>query len=123
MLTYVLIAFTTVYQYKQQTTSYNNSRFERKEDATRLNITYTLNETKLSLRTDQLISIFESRIYQIASVHKVSIKIFDLQGDLLLSSEPTSKNDMASPDSLEVINYDDLLQLRVKKKSSFDSRD
>ena len=115
LLTYVLIAFTTVYQYKQQTTSYNNSRFERKEDATRLNITYTLNETKLSLRTDQLISIFESRIYQIASVHKVSIKIFDLQGDLLLSSEPTSKNDMASPDSLEVINYDDLLQLRVKK--------
>lgn len=111
LLTYVLIAFTTIYQYKQQTTSYNNSRFERKEDATRLNVTYALNESKFPLQTDQLARIFERRIYQIASVHKLTVKIFDLQGNLLLSSEPGSKH----LDSPEVIDYDNLLQLQIKK--------
>lgn len=111
LLTYVLIAFTTIYQYKQQTTSYNNSRFERKEDATRLNVTYALNESKLPLRTDQLPRIFERRIYQIASVHKLTVKIFDLQGNLLLSSDPNAKHTNTN----EVITDEDLLQLRIKK--------
>ena len=54
LLTYVLIAFMTVFQYKKQTSAYNKSRFERKEDAIRLNISYVLYNTSTPLLTQNI---------------------------------------------------------------------
>jgi len=86
LLTYVLIAFMTVFQYKKQTSAYNKSRFERKEDAIRLNISYVLYNTSTPLLSQNIYAIFEQKIDEIAAVHKVNIKIYDLQGKLLVGS-------------------------------------
>ena len=110
LLTYVLIAIMTVFQYKEQTKEYNSSRFDRKEDAIRLDIGYVMRNSIYPLETKNIKRIFEKRILEIKSVHKVNIKMYDLKGSLLISSEPIFKHS----DSEEVIGYEDLKQLKEK---------
>ena len=85
-LAFVMIAIMTVYQYREQTEEYNTSRFERKEDAIRLNMQYGLSNSAYALETGNLEKIFKQRIFEVAAVHKATIKIYDLQGKLLLCS-------------------------------------
>lgn len=89
-LAFIMIAVVTIYQYREQTEEYNTSRFERKEDAIRLNIQYGLSNAKESLETKNLKKILKQRIFEVAAVHKATIKIYDLQGDLLISSIPNT---------------------------------
>ena len=87
LLTYVLIASMTIYQYNQQTNNYNKRRFERKENATRLSIKYTLDNTIEPLATEELYDYFKESILEIVKIHKVNINFYDLEGRSLLSSK------------------------------------
>ncbi len=87
LLTYILIAFTTIRQYNQQTSKYNSGRFERKERATRLRISHVLSDASSSLDTKKLQQVFSKKIYQISAVHKLNITIYSLDGSHLLSSD------------------------------------
>jgi len=109
LLTYILIAIMTIFQYKSQTEEYNTARFERKEDAVRLNVGYVLNNTSHLLRADNLPVIFGQKIFEIAEVHKVNIAIYNLSGKLLLQSK-TSLSDLSE----EFIKARDLHQLKDK---------
>jgi len=111
LLTYVLIAVMTVFQYKEQTYEYNTSRFDRKEDAIRMDIGYVMFNSTYSLETANIKNIFEKRIFEIKRVHKVNIKMYDLRGNLLISSEPVFKHS----ESEEAVSKDDLTQLKEKK--------
>lgn len=84
---YILIAVVTVFQYEEQKREYNASRFERKEDAARLNISYEFNESILEKTKKNIAKIFKKSIFEIASVHKMNAKMYDLEGNLLVTSE------------------------------------
>ena len=106
VLTYILIAFMTIYQYNEQTDNYNKRRFERKENATRLSIKYELDNATHTLKTPELDAFFAEPIVEIAKVHKVNINLYDLKGNLLLSSKSVAQ------DSLDFISKKDLLSLK-----------
>ena len=108
-LAFVMIAFVTVYQKQEQTEQYNTSRFERKEDAIRLNIQYGLSNAVHDLETDNLKKIFKQRIFEVASVHKATIKIYDLQGNLLVSSTANGYAESILPSDLN----------KLKQKNSY----
>tara|TARA_B100000809_G_scaffold225176_1_gene235967 strand:- start:23454 stop:24863 length:1410 start_codon:yes stop_codon:yes gene_type:complete len=110
LLTYVLIAFMTIYQYNEQTNNYNKRRFERKENATRLSVKYELDNAKNSLKTEDLYDFFASPIVEIAKVHKVNINLYDLEGNLLLSSKANLQKKKVE-DGLDFISKADLLLL------------
>jgi nitrogen fixation/metabolism regulation signal transduction histidine kinase len=93
LLAYVMIALMTIFQYKEQTKEYNARRFERKEDAARLDIRYELNETDFAITSGNLLKIFKNSMFEIASVHKMHIKMYDLEGELLVSSENEVSNE------------------------------
>ena len=87
LLASVLILGVTVYQYDEQTKDYNIQRFERKEAATIKTIDLELtNKTTYPLKTENLAKIFQERIYEISSINKLDIAIYDLNGNLLKSS-------------------------------------
>ena len=87
LLASVLILVVTVYQYDEQTKDYNIQRFERKEATTKQTIELELkNKTTYPVNTENLPKIFQERIYEISSINKLNISIFDLQGNLLKSS-------------------------------------
>ena len=89
LLASVLIAGVTIYQYDEQTKEYNENRFERKEEATKLDIEIELTRrTTFPVNTENLKNIFQHRIYEISQVHKLSISMYNLKGELLKSSKP-----------------------------------
>ncbi|MGB2128994.1 MAG: sensor histidine kinase [Flavicella sp.] len=91
LLTYVLIAFITIRQYHQQTSKYNSGRFERKERATRLNISHVLGNASTPLNSEKLLQVFSKKIFQISEVHKLNITIYNLNGTHILSSDSLSQ--------------------------------
>ncbi|ARV15460.1 sensor histidine kinase [Polaribacter sp. SA4-12] len=87
LLASILILVVTVYQYDEQTKDYNIQRFERKEATTKQTIELELkNKTTYSVNTQNLPKIFQERIFEISSINKMNISMYDLQGDLLKSS-------------------------------------
>lgn len=89
LLTSILIVFVTIYQYDEQTKDYNVSRFERKEASTKQDIDIELTRrTTYPVTTENIAKIFQDRIYDIANVHKLTISMYDMDGNLLKSSIP-----------------------------------
>ena len=87
LLASILILVVTVYQYDEQTKDYNIQRFERKEATTKQTIELELkNKTTYSVHTKNLPKIFQERIFEISSINKMNISMYDLQGNLLKSS-------------------------------------
>lgn len=87
LLASILILVVTVYQYDEQTKDYNIQRFERKEATAKQIIELELsNKTTYAVNTENLDNIFKERIYEISSINKLNIAIYDLNGKLLKSS-------------------------------------
>ena len=77
----------TVYQYDEQTKDYNIQRFERKEAIAKKTIELELtNKTTYAVKTENLPKIFQNRIYEISSINKLNITIYDLEGKMLKTS-------------------------------------
>lgn len=88
LLASILILVITILQYDEQTQDYNIQRFERKEATTKETIDLELsNKTTYPVNTQNLSKIFQERIYEISSINKINISIFDLHGNLLVSSK------------------------------------
>jgi two-component system nitrogen regulation sensor histidine kinase NtrY len=95
LLASVLILGVTIYQYGKQTEDYNIARFERKEESVLSSIEFELKrETREPLTTENLTKIFQNRIYEISSTHKLNISIFDLEGNLLITSNTINSFDI-----------------------------
>jgi nitrogen fixation/metabolism regulation signal transduction histidine kinase len=109
LLASILILVVTLYQYDEQTKDYNIQRFERKEAITRQTIELELkNKTTYPVNTENLSKIFKERIYEISSINKLNISIYDLQGALLKSSIASAFEKI----NFETIPENDLKELR-----------
>ncbi len=94
LLASILIIGVTVYQFDEQTKDYNIQRFERKEATTKKTIDLELtNKTTYPIKTGNLAKIFQLRIYEISSINKLNISIYDLHGNLLVSSKTNAFED------------------------------
>jgi nitrogen fixation/metabolism regulation signal transduction histidine kinase len=92
----ILIAFITIYQYKEQAHDYHLNRLRRKEAAIKSALAYnfnriTKNKYKNSsdhkLEIDYLTKVLDEKLKEIADVHNLDINIYDLDGKLLRSSK------------------------------------
>jgi two-component system nitrogen regulation sensor histidine kinase NtrY len=87
LLASILILVVTIYQYDEQTKDYNIQRFERKEAIAKNTIELELiNKTTYAVNTENLPRIFQNRIYEISSINKLNITIYNLEGRLLKTS-------------------------------------
>ena len=83
----VSIIIVTILQYEEQSTDYNLSRFGRKEETLKKEITTQLNErTSFAVNTKNLANIFQKAIYEIAYIHNLKVTMYDLDGKLLKTS-------------------------------------
>jgi len=129
LLASILILGVTVYQYDEQTKDYNIQRFERKESITKETIELELkNKTSYPVNTQNLPKIFQDRIYEISSINKLNISLYDLEGKLLKTSLGNAFEEVEKkPLSNEVISNlaensnHRILQTAQKKGISFQS--
>lgn len=85
----ILIGVLSVNQYREEATEYHTDRLLRKQDQIREEIAYVLEETTYPVEESyvELIFKFNKDIYRIANVHDIPIKIYDLQGNMLVKSD------------------------------------
>lgn len=89
----ILIALVTIYQYRENTQDYHRERLIRKENAIHENIDYVLKNTTYHIETDRIPLIFRNKIYEIKDIHKLEIFLYDLEGNLLISSKASFLKD------------------------------
>lgn len=96
MISSVLIAGVTFYQYREQTRDYHEVRLGKKEEQVQQSVNNTLRNTTYPQTTDNLGLIFKFEIYQIADVLSAPFNIYDLEGQLIKSSRPKFEIETAS---------------------------
>lgn len=129
LLASILIIGVTVYQYDEQTQDYNLQRFERKENTVIQIINLELsNKTTYPVSTENLYKIFKERIYEISSINKLNISMYDLEGNLLVSSITNAfEKTTIEPLSFEVLNElaqnsnHRIIKIREENNSSYQS--
>lgn len=88
LLASVLIALVTIYQYNEEAQDYHRERLERKENAIKEHIDFVLRDrqTTYEITTENIPRIFKEKIFEIAEIHGMQINLYDMEGDLLISS-------------------------------------
>jgi len=101
----ILIAAVTIYQYNEQSKDYHKQRLDRKEKQILSSIDYVLKETTYEKTPERLNLIFKENIYKIRDNLNVDFNLYDLEGNLVKSSNPTFENDSISKClSSEILN-------------------
>ena len=80
MISSVLIAGVTFYQYREQTNDYHRLRLGKKEEQVKQSVNFTLKKTTYPQATEYLGLIFKDDIYQISDVLSAPFNIYDLEG-------------------------------------------
>lgn len=99
----ILIASVSIYQFRNEAKDYHRERLERKENAIKEHINYILNTTTYPLTTENIPLIFSERdkIHELADIHGLEINLFDLEGRLLKSSKSSFAVD-EEPKSIDI---------------------
>jgi signal transduction histidine kinase len=89
LLASVLISAVAIYQYKEQSEDYHKERLERKEENIQTHLKRVLNgrQNTWEVKTENIPLIFKEEIYNIADIHKLQINLYNLEGDLLITSK------------------------------------
>jgi len=90
ILASVLIAGVTIFQYKDQAEDYHKEYLQRKEDQLNAQIDYILKNTTWEVKTENLKYILEYKhaIYEASDVLDINFNVYDLEGNLIISSKP-----------------------------------
>lgn len=87
ILASILIAAVTVYQYREEAEDYHRERLQRKEHNIRENIGFVLDDTTFPVETEYIPIIFKKKIFEIKATHNLELYLYDLEGNLLVSSK------------------------------------
>lgn len=104
----VLIGVVTVYQFKKEARIYHQDRLLRKEHAVNEHVNFVLQTTTLTPTTENLSMIFKDKIFELSTIHNIQINIYDLEGQLLITSKGNFivdkvENEVISPTILKII--------------------
>jgi signal transduction histidine kinase len=114
MLTLILLSFlasgiTAYFNFKQQEEEYNLSRLQRKETAVQESMLYFLQQEGGEMATDSVPTLFTDKICELSDVHSLAINLYNLKGDLLISS---------SPQNLEELGFSQKIDYTIMKQLS-----
>lgn len=96
MISSILIAGVTFYQYREQTKDYHELRLGKKEDQVKQSVNFALKKTTYPQTSEYLGLIFKDEIYQISDVLSAPFNIYDLEGTLIKSSRPKFETETQS---------------------------
>lgn len=104
----VLIAMVTIYQFKREARNYHQDRLLRKEYAVNEHVNFILQTTDVPVTTENLPLIFKEKIFELSTIHNIQINIYDLKGNLLITSKGNFivdkvENEVISPIILKII--------------------
>ena len=112
---FFFIGVFTFYNFRMQNQNYHDNRLLRKEASALSSISYFLEAQKsIEHSAESIYNLFQHKIFELADIHNLDIIIYNLKGDLILSSnKELIKNDVIP----HKINTQLLRDLSEKKSS------
>lgn len=86
LVSFVITGVFTALQFKGQNEQYHEERLKRKERAVMSSIDYFLEQAAVAQNPDSIVLLFDEKICELADINKLDINIFNLDGELLISS-------------------------------------
>ena len=94
LISFVITGMTAFYNFKAENEHYNQERLERKERALQKTMSYFLDENGGTIIEDSLALQFSSVLVEMADIHSLSINMYDLNGNILISSSEDRFDDL-----------------------------
>ena len=86
VISFTVIAWITIPQFKKQSSNYHEQRLERKKTQLLRSISYIFKDIEENIDPNSLDSIFNNKIFEIADVQNVNFSIYQFDGKLLNTS-------------------------------------
>ena len=86
MVSFIVIGVVTVRHFMTENEEYHQNRLERKETAVIKSIGYFLEREGIYDNPDSVVVLFSDKICELADINNLDINIFNLKGELLISS-------------------------------------
>jgi len=105
MIAITLVSFlaTGIFAYsnfKSKNEEYHSKRLQRKEKAIQTSMDYFLKQKAFDVNSDTISALFSDKICELAHVHSLDLNLFDLDGKLILSSDPKIFEEKNIPDDV-----------------------
>lgn len=86
MISFIVIGVVTVRHFMVENEEYHQNRLERKETAVIKSIGYFLEREGIYNNPDSVVVLFSDKITELADINNLDINIFNLKGELLITS-------------------------------------
>jgi len=95
-----LIAIVTIYKFTDESKHYQQDKLNRKVASIKASINYQIENTTYPVNSKHIPLIFKDKIYEISHIHNTRLEFYDLEGNLLKSSQatfvrPTEENQLS----------------------------
>ncbi len=87
-ISFLLTGTISFYHFKQENEQYHEERLKRKEFAVLESINFFLRDQELINNTDSIVSLFDTKVCDLAQINGLDINIYGLNGNLLIASTP-----------------------------------
>ena len=101
LLAFLLTGLTAYYHYKQQNEEYHEQRLQRKENAVQASMDYFLRQRGGHIDQDSVTAVFSSKICELSDIHNLPINMYNLDGELIISSNPAFQEEKHLPETIE----------------------
>lgn len=85
-LSLLIIGAVSFFSFKRQNETYHAERLERKERAIKTEMLYFTREVPMDSSMQVIARDFEEKINQLADIHNLTINVFNMKGEMVLSS-------------------------------------
>ena len=126
LASFFFIGVFTFYNFKSQNVKYHNKRLQRMEASTLASISYYINYKKPSNINDTVIyQLFKYKLNELADIHNLDIILYNLSGELILSSNKEIVQTHLLPNKLDATSLSELKgkQIRLIERLSHDGTD
>ena len=86
LVSFVITGLSTALQFNSQNTQYHADRLKRQERAVMSSIDYFLEQEDTRQNPDSIVRLFNDKICELADINKLDINMYNLRGELLISS-------------------------------------
>lgn len=109
-ISFLLTGTISFYHFKEANEDYHEERLRRKESAVLESINFFLHDQEITNNTDSIVSLFDTKVCELAQVNSLDINIYGLNGNLLITSAPHLHEEGIIPTQVPPALMEDLYQ-------------
>jgi two-component system, NtrC family, nitrogen regulation sensor histidine kinase NtrY len=94
VISFAVTSLAAYYNFRKENDKYNEDRLKRKEAALMKSMKFFLEEQRDYIAADSIPNLFSAKIVEFSEVHQLSVNIYDLNGNLLISSSDRNFDDL-----------------------------